>query len=79
MKQASLGSAVSQAEAILEHIHKMEESRKVEFSEYTLFSMGGGGALKAVLSGDGPVILMQMTMIIKERDGKWHVSGVSLD
>lgn len=79
MKLASQGGAANQAEAILEKIHETEKSRKVEFSEYNLFSMGGGGALKAVLSGEESVVLMQMTLIMKEKDGKWYVSSVSMD
>ena len=79
MKLASFGGASKQAEAILEEIHKTEKTRKVEFTEYNLFPMGGGGALKAILSGEESVILMHMTLIMKEKDEKWYVSSVSMD
>lgn len=79
MKQASIGSASNQVDIILKEIHKVEQSRKLEFSEYSLLTMGGGGALKAMLSGAESVILMQMTLIMKEKEGKWYVSSVSID
>jgi len=82
MKAASNGSAERQSENILKEIQTTETSMGADFNQYVLFSMGGGGALKAILSG-GPEgdssILMNLTMIMKEKDGKWCVSSVTIE
>ena len=78
MKKASSGAALNQTSGMLETIHQAERSAGEEFTDYSLFSMGGGGALKAVLASDSGV-LMQMTLMMKEKDGKWCVVRISGD
>jgi len=80
MKKACVDSAMNQSELILKEIQKAEIALGLPFTEYALFTMGGGGALKAVLSGeeDGRSgILMQITLIMTEKEGKWYVSKIT--
>ena len=79
MKKACVDAAIKQSDMILELIHKAETAHG-DFKDYTLFSMGGGGALKAILSGgEGSGILMQLTLNIREEQGKWRVFLITAD
>jgi len=80
MKEASTGTALKQCDNMLKEIQKAENFAGCQFSDYSLFSMGGGGSLKAVLTGgEGEGVLMQMTMTMREEEGKWFVSRLTTD
>jgi len=78
MKKACTGVAVNQSDPILAEIRKKEKTLGMEFADYSLLSMGGGGALKAILTGgEGSGIIVQLTLIMSEQDGKWSVSRIT--
>ena len=79
MKAACTGSAVNQSERMLNEIHKSEKFAGIEFGDYSIFSMGGGGALKAILTGAEAGVVMQMILFMKEEDGKWWVTRITTD
>lgn len=80
MKSACIGSAKNQSDTILAEIHKAETSHGFEFADYTLFSLGGGGALRAVLIGpEGSGVLLQLNLSMREENGKWWVFQITTD
>jgi hypothetical protein len=72
-------TAKRQSNLMLEAIHEVERDRGGEYDDYFLRSMGGGGGLKAILSGKEAGIMMHMTIIVKKINDKWWIIQVTRD
>lgn len=72
-------SAKSQSNLTLEAIHKEERERGNQYKDYFVRSMGGGGGIKAILSGEDGGIMMSLTIIVREIDDKWWIIQLTRD
>jgi hypothetical protein len=79
MNAVSFGVAKGQAQGMLDLIHENEGRNGEQFDGYHLMGMGGGGAVKAILSAGGEAILMQMTIRAQEKEGKFWVVQATPD
>ena len=78
MDSVSIKGAQGRAQNILDQIRLEAEKARGTFDSYDTFSMGGGGALKAVLSSSqGGGILMHLTIRVEQQDGKYWIAGVT--
>jgi hypothetical protein len=72
-------SAKGQSNLMLEAIHEAERERGNGYKDYFVRSMGGGGGIKAILSGEDGGIMMSMTIIVREIDDKWWIIQLTKD
>ena len=79
MRLVSKDRGVGHAANILEQIHEAEAFAKAEFDDYATFGMGGGGAVKALLSAPDVGVLMPITIRVAESDGKWWIVGATAE
>lgn len=70
-------TAKTSSESIREEIRAIEQQNGGTFDDSPFIrSMGGGGAVKVILSGDD-VGKFSMTVIVNETDGKWWITSIS--
>lgn len=79
MQAVSDENAVEDAKRVLDEIAEIENKKNAIYDNFAIFTMGTPNAYRAVLSAKGDGIIMQLTVLTKEKDGKFWVVDVTIE
>lgn len=76
MEAVSSGGLKGNNQNVLDEIHDVEKAMGVELADHNSMGMGGGGGVKVMLMDENSGLMMSLTVIVKEIDGKkWIVDA----
>jgi hypothetical protein len=72
-------NATGQVKSAMRALEEEEKQLHTQCDDYVFFTMGAAGSYKAIFSSKDSGVLLKVTLIVKEKNGKYFVTHISQD